>query len=283
MPKIVFKEVITQAIVGTACDYLAERTGLSKSRIKKAMNCGAVWLKRFRKKERRLRRATAKLQQGDQISIFYDEKILSEQAPPARLVVDKTDYSAWFKPAGMLTQGSRFGDHCSLEYFVTHHFQPVRKVFIVHRLDREARGLVLLAHHRKAAARLSALWQRKEVRKYYQIRVRGDLQKADYPGRIDSPIEGRDAVTLFDRLRYDDRDDTTLVRVELVTGRRHQIRRHFESIGFPVLGDPIYGKGNKNQKGLQLIADGLVFICPFAGDKQKIHIDAQREMRWDQE
>jgi len=52
--------------------------------------------------------------------------------------------------------------------------------------------------------------------------------------------------------------------VQIRTGRLHQIRRHFDLIGHPVMGDPRYGTGNKNKEGLQLEADQLRFICPFA-------------------
>ena len=282
MSSFVFKDTLTEQIHVTACDYLAERTGLSKIRIKKAMNCGAVWVKRFRKKESRLRRATAKLNPGDRIALYYDEAILTLKPPPAKLVLDKTDYSIWCKPAGLMTQGARFGDHCSLEWFVAHYFQPARPVFIVHRLDREAIGLVLLAHHRRAAALFSEIWRQKQVRKLYRIWVRGNLIKADLPGRISFPLDGRDALTLFETLSYDRDENKTCVRVELVSGRRHQIRRHFNLIGFPVLGDPAYGKGNKHRQGLQLIADALAFTCPVTGVPQDIRIGPQGEINWDQ-
>jgi tRNA pseudouridine32 synthase/23S rRNA pseudouridine746 synthase len=54
------------------------------------------------------------------------------------------------------------------------------------------------------------------------------------------------------------------VQVELVTGRKHQIRRHFAQAGFPVLGDPQYGQGNRDARGLQLRAVELRFRCPLS-------------------
>jgi tRNA pseudouridine32 synthase/23S rRNA pseudouridine746 synthase len=57
--------------------------------------------------------------------------------------------------------------------------------------------------------------------------------------------------------------DSSLVEVELVTGRKHQIRRHFAGIGHTVLGDPQYGSDNKDARGLQLRAVRLEFVCPL--------------------
>ena len=73
-------------------------------------------------------------------------------------------------------------------------------------------------------------------------------------GRIDLPLDGRAATT-----------DTSLVDVVMRTGRRHQLRRHFAMVGFPVMGDPRYGENNKNTDGLKLTAGGLEFTCPFSG------------------
>lgn len=61
----------------------------------------------------------------------------------------------------------------------------------------------------------------------------------------------------------------SLIDVELITGRMHQIRRHLEMIGYPVMGDPKYGRGNKNRSGLQLVATRLQFECPLGNG----HID----------
>jgi tRNA pseudouridine32 synthase/23S rRNA pseudouridine746 synthase len=61
--------------------------------------------------------------------------------------------------------------------------------------------------------------------------------------------------------------------VEIITGRTHQIRRHFDMIGFPVVGDPRYGEGNKNRTGLKLFATSLAFTCPYQHHPVRVHID----------
>ncbi|RJX35550.1 MAG: RluA family pseudouridine synthase [Desulfurivibrio sp.] len=247
----------------TACELLARKTGLAKGRIKDAMTKGAVWLKKRQGKLQRLRRATAAVKPGDQLAIHYDASLLALVPPRARCVSDQGHYSVWEKPAGLLAQGTQYGDHCSLLRQAELFFTPPRPVFLVHRLDREAAGLMLIAHSREAASRLSLLLQRNLIAKRYQVQVLGNM--ASRPGkRIDLPLDGKAAVTEYEAIAYDPVTNTSKVMVRIHTGRLHQIRRHFALIGHPVMGDPRYGIGNKNQEGLQLKADQLIFICPFA-------------------
>ena len=247
-----------------ACDFLAAQTELSKGRIKDAMIKGAVWHRRKVGKRRRLRRATAVLVPGDTIELYYDAALLALQAPAPQLIDDRTRYSVWSKPAGLMSQGTDYGDHCSLERQAEIHFQFRRTIFLVHRLDREASGLMLLAHDADAAARLSALFHDNKIVKHYAVSVRGDLPQAQ--GAIDFPLDDKPAFTRYRVRGYDRAANVSLVDVTLETGRLHQIRRHFALLGYPVIGDPKYGSGNKNQEGMRLCAVRLEFACPFGGD-----------------
>ena len=122
---------------------------------------------------------------------------------------------------------------------------------------------MLIAHTRTAAARLSRLLQENRISKVYQVVVAGNLAVAGLEGRIDLPLDGKTALTGYKVLGYDPQASTTAVEVRLKTGRFHQIRRHFAMLGYPVMGDPRYGTGNKNKEGMKLAAIGLSFICPF--------------------
>lgn len=260
---MIIKETISRDQEGKAIDTLARLSNLSKSRIKHAMNCGAVWIKRSGTRERRLRRATYRLQAGDHIGFYYDAVVLGRQAQQAMCVKDLKRYSIWDKPAGLMTQGTRYGDHCALLRQVERHFKPARRALPVHRIDREAAGLVLVAHDRQAAARLSQMFREHQIDKTYQISVRGDIRCRGASGKIDLDLDGRRALTRYRMLRHDQGRNQSHIQVSIVTGRRHQIRRHFEAIGYPVMGDPRYGTDNKNRAGLQLTATGLCFECPF--------------------
>jgi tRNA pseudouridine32 synthase/23S rRNA pseudouridine746 synthase len=254
---------------GTACDFLTVESGLSKSRIKDAMNKGAVWIKK-KGKMQRLRKATTPLAAGDQIELHYDENLLSIRPSEARLIEDREFYSAWFKPAGLMAQGTMYGDHCSLLRQAELFFTMQRKVFLLHRLDREATGVMLIAHSKEAAARLSELFQKKEITKEYLIEVLGRFSEANMKGVLKLPLDGREAITDYEVQSFDDSRNTSYVSAFIKTGRLHQIRRHFEMIGHPIIGDPKYGSGNKNKDGMKLTAVSLRFRCPFTRKDVKI-------------
>ena len=267
MQPVVFKKTVSSDDIRTASALLAAGTGLSKTKVKEAMIKGAVWLKKDKRKRRRLRRATAALAAGDILEIFYDENILAKIPPPADLLSDRKNYSVWIKPAGMLTQGSNFGDHCSLLRAVDRYFSKRRQVYTVHRLDREVSGVVVVAHSRDAARYLSALFQNRQVIKKYRAEILGAVGEKQSVIRIDVPLDGKPAVTEFAVTAYSPASDTTTVDIRLITGRRHQLRRHFEMIGHPIMGDPLYGKGNKTSNGLKLNAVSIEFRCPFTVNK----------------
>lgn len=251
----------------TASDLLVSKSGLSKSKVKDAMNKGAVWLKRKKGGMNRLRKATAGLKKGDHIELHYDEKILSLKSPSADCLSDRGDYSVWDKPPGMMAQGTLYGDHCSLMRHAELFFKPKREVFLVHRLDREASGIMLMAHNRRTAARLSEIFQGNLITKRYRAEVLGDFGKNHLRGTIAVPLDDKSAMTEYQVLSYDPLRDTSVVDIIIRTGRLHQIRRHFEMIGHPVMGDPKYGKGNKNTEGLKLTAVSLKFTCPVSNQE----------------
>ncbi|MCG8472828.1 MAG: RluA family pseudouridine synthase [Desulfobacterales bacterium] len=240
---------------------LSSSTGLSRGRVKLAMKNGAVWVKKG-KKRRRIRHAKRMVSPGETLEIYYDEALLTATPPEAWCLKDTEHYSIWFKPAGLLTQGSLYGDHFSLERKADIHFASTRHIHPVHRLDRETAGLVILAHGRKSAALLSELFREGRVEKIYRAEVAGDLSTSSAGPFIDLPLDGKEAKTEFfiESVNAESRTSTVLVRLH--TGRLHQIRRHFDAIGHPVMGDPRYGKGNKNTFGLRLAAIRLSFLCP---------------------
>ena len=236
---------------------------LSKGRLKDAMNkCAVLW--RRGKQNKRLRRAQADLLPGDSLELNYDEQLLQRSCEPAVLLHEARGYSVWFKPAGMLSQGNEWGDHLSLLRFAELYWQGKRQVFLLHRLDREASGLVLIAHTKQAAAAFSLMLQQHKIEKEYRIEVKGQLSaELITKAVLNSPLDDKACATEFELESYCEQRRSSIVRVRLITGRKHQIRRHFAQAGHPVMGDPAYGSGNKNEQGLMLQAVKLKFICPF--------------------
>ncbi|MCX5877368.1 MAG: RluA family pseudouridine synthase [Deltaproteobacteria bacterium] len=265
--------IITPEDVGTACDLIAARAGLAKSRVKDAMCKGAVWLTEKRGGRKRLRKATAQQRPGDILELSYDPRLLAVKPPLAQCLHDARQYSVWLKPAGLLAQGTDYGDHCSLVRQVEVHFRLKRPVLPVHRLDREAAGLMILAHSKTAAAKLSQLLQDNAIDKQYRVTVLG--RPSPEQGVIELPLDHKPAITQYILTTYDPATDTSVVEVTLKTGRLHQIRRHFALLGHPVLGDPKYGVGNKNTTGMELVAHRLAFRCPFTRKEVCISLDGQ--------
>jgi tRNA pseudouridine32 synthase/23S rRNA pseudouridine746 synthase len=262
MDNIIYKTTGTNP-PSQAADLLALGTGLSKSRIKDAMIKGAVWIKR-KGSMKRLRKATTILSPHDHIELHYDETLLAIKPPEPKLVSDQGYYSVWSKPSGLMAQGTMFGDHCSLLRQAELHFQMQRQVFLVHRLDREANGIMIIAHSKDSAAKFSELFQKKLIIKEYRVEVLGDLETQGKKGVIKLPLDNKDAVTEYEVISHAPEQNTTLVSAFISTGRLHQIRRHFKMIGFPVIGDPKYGRENKNRDGMKLTAVSLKFHCPFS-------------------
>ncbi|MDJ0805816.1 MAG: pseudouridine synthase, partial [Gammaproteobacteria bacterium] len=158
----------------SAVDLLAAETGLSRTRLKQVMQLGAVWLTRGQQTHR-LRRASKPLVAGDELHLYYAEKVLNQTPSPAQLIADELGYSVWFKPCGMFSQGSKWGDHCTITRWVEQTIQPQRSAFIVHRLDRAASGLILVAHGKRMANQLADLFRRRAIEKRYRVKVHGEF------------------------------------------------------------------------------------------------------------
>ncbi len=256
----------------SAISLLATASGLSKQTIKQVMQNGAVWLS-HNGNTRRLRRAKHQLHSGDELHLYYDLAIQSTVAPVPQLIADEGDYSVWYKPQGMYSQGTKWGDHCTIGRWVERHLD--RTTFTVHRLDRAATGLILLAHKKSSAAKLSALFAERKINKRYRARVRGEFPSARQ--LFEQAIEGREARSHVQLINYDAQLNCSLVEVDIETGRKHQIRRHLSSGGHPIIGDRLYGCSEEGsaedhdqiKEDLQLLAYQLSFIDPTSAKEKR--------------
>jgi len=255
------KHVLVESAEESPVDLLQRATGLSKQRIKLAMTQGAVWVTRGRNTQR-LRRAKRALRVGDEVHLYYDAKILAEMPVEPTLIADVGAYSAWQKPYGLRSQGSKWGDHCTVMRWAERHLQPERPAFTVHRLDRAASGLILVAHSKSMAAALAELFRNRQVDKRYRALVAGDFSGQPNPLRVEQPIDGKEAVSEFSLQEVSDDGDRSIVDVRIETGRKHQIRRHLAGLGHSVIGDRMYGTGEQDGVDLQLTAYRLAFHCP---------------------
>jgi len=253
---------------------LNQHCSLSNRQLKQSINQGALWLTRG-KSTQRFRRIKKELKLGDTLHFYYDAQILNQQPSEAILIDDLIDYSVWYKPYGMLSQGSKWSDHCTITRWAQTHLTPERAVFIVHRLDRAATGLILVAHSKKAVRALSHMFEKHQLEKIYHIIVHGNHSLRPQPETIINDVDGKKACSHFTHIQYDEKSDTSLLQVQIDSGRKHQIRIHAASIDMPVVGDRLHGKKeceNISKGGvnidLQLSAISLRFNCPLTGEKR---------------
>lgn len=252
----------------------AQGLTLSKAELKQAISKGALWLTpaKNKKQTQRLRRVKKQLLVGDELHFYFNSEVLSLAVPQALLIEDLLDYSVWYKPYGMLSQGSKWSDHCTIARFAQQNLPNERPAFIVHRLDRAATGLIIVAHSKKAARALTHMFEHHQLEKNYQVIIHGDHNQRPQPDIIDSDVDGKKARSTFTCLAYDDVTDRSLIKVKIDTGRKHQIRLHAASIGMPVVGDRLHGVADTNEQcNLQLCAVSLRFICPLSKETTPIN------------
>jgi len=150
------------------------------------------------------------------------------------------------------------------------------RIFIVHRLDRDTSGILLFAKSHEAKVTLQSQWE--ETKKKYLAVVHGQCEKnsetistylaENKAHRVYSTTDttkGKLSRTAYTVLK--ETKDFTLLEVDLLTGRKHQIRVHLADIGHPVVGDKRYGKGIKAHQRLALHAKSITFRHPFTGEQ----------------
>lgn len=183
------------------------------------------------------------------------------------------------KPAGMLTMGTDTEKSDTLYYALTDYVRKgnakVRKrVFIVHRLDREVSGILVFAKSEQAKMCLQGQWA--ETNKTYHAVVHGTL--TEKTGTISSYLAENSQFVVFStrdkskgKLSHteyrvlSETKDFSLLEIHLVTGRKHQIRVHLAEAGHPIVGDKKYGKPDKEHKKIALHATSISFRHPFNG------------------
>ncbi len=244
----------------TMGEALEKLTGLKKEILVEACDKGAVWLQKGSKgKILRERSLSTVLTPQDTISLYYDPKVLRlPSVTKGECLYENKNYGIWIKEAGIVPQGTQAGDHASLLRYIE--IKKKHEVFLVHRLDRETAGVMIFAYNTKAAGLISDLFQKNLIHKEYEAVVLGSM-KPGLKETIQASLDDKTAITHYEVLESN--VERSLLKVHIETGRLHQIRRHLDSIHHPVMGDPKYGRGNKNKDGLQLIAKLLSFEDPW--------------------
>jgi 23S rRNA pseudouridine1911/1915/1917 synthase len=265
--------------------FVADASGLSRSHVQKLISEGRLT------REGAALKANAIVLPGDRVVIDIPPTIaldLVGEAIPLTVVYEDDDVLVIDKPAGLVVHPSPGHDTGTLVHALLGRaggaeyggIAGVRRPGIVHRLDRDTSGLLMVAKNDVAQAGLMAQFKARRVKKTYLALVLGTVAAA--VGRIEAPIgrnprqrtrmavvaDGRESVTGYRvRERF---AGWTLLELDLITGRTHQIRVHLEAIGHGVAGDPVYGTGTSRRGPdglgrLFLHAWRLEFTSPTTG------------------
>jgi 23S rRNA pseudouridine1911/1915/1917 synthase len=203
------------------------------------------------------------------------------------------------KSAGMVVHPAPGHHEGTLVHALLYHCQTlsgiggVQRPGIIHRLDRDTSGVMLVAKTDHAHSCLSGQLKSRELKRIYYAVVHGRMRMLN--GRIEAPIgrhrknrkkmaidqeNGRYALTLYQVLEQ--YTEHTLLKVELKTGRTHQIRIHMKYIHHPVVGDPVYGNSSKNNFGMPrqaLHAQSVAFIHPATREQMTFETPLPEDMK----
>ena len=271
--------------------YLAEELGISRSTVKKMIDEGFVLVNGKEVK------ASLILSEADELFVkdgFIKEASFEAEDIPINIVYEDDDLLVINKKSGMVVHPGNGNTSGTLVNALMHYTKNLsnKEAFrpgIVHRIDKDTSGLMLVAKNDKAHDILAEGFKNKTIKREYIALVCGVIREDS--GVIDAPI-GRDAkdrkkmcvtsenskkaVTHFKVLkRY---EHYTLLRLILDTGRTHQIRVHMKYIGHPVYNDPVYGKAY-NDFGQFLHSASIDFEQPTTHEHLHFECDVPKEFQ----
>ena len=266
--------------------FVTEKLGVSRNQVQRLISEG------YLKVNEKPAKANQRVKSGDEISYFLGRakpSALKAEKIPLDILYEDKNLIVINKQAGIVVHPDETG-HSSgtLVHALLAHCKDlsgiggIKRPGIVHRLDKDTSGVLLIAKNDKTHQKYSQLFQDRKVKKTYLALVKGNTKTQK--GRIEAPItrhasdrkkmsvshQGKNAVTTFEVL--ESHPGFSLLKVNIETGRTHQIRVHLASIGHPVIGDATYGDKALNKKfeekyGLKrqflhaqrLEIDGMVF------------------------
>ena len=235
--------------------YLARLTGLPRSQIQRLIEAGRVLV------EGRRQKASATVLPGQRITLSIPPPQPSQLRPepiPLDILYEDNDLLVLNKPAGLVVHPAPGHPGGTLVHAILHRCPDLpgigeeQRPGIVHRLDKETSGVMVVAKNDAAMASLAGQFKGRRVKKTYIALVHGDVKRVE--GRIVAEIgrherdrkrmavrtrRGREAVTTYRVMKR--LDGFTLLQLQPETGRTHQLRVHLSSIGHAIVGDKIYG------------------------------------------
>ncbi len=231
-------------------------------------------------------KSSYKIEENDEIAIEVPEVETTEIKPEnikIDIVYEDSDIAVINKQAGLVVHPAHGHYSGTLVNAILYHIKDLSGINgeirpgIVHRLDKDTSGLIVIAKNDKVHTVLTEMFQEKKIRKTYLAILKGKLNKSEGKivtqiGRdkndrkkmtvIDDITKGKNAITNYRVISQNNL--FTLVKVNIETGRTHQIRVHMRHLGYPILGDSVYGRKD-NEKRQMLHAYKLEFLHPVTG------------------
>ncbi|NCC80005.1 MAG: RluA family pseudouridine synthase [Clostridia bacterium] len=259
--------------------YLTEKLpDLSRSYIQKLIEKERITV------EERIRKSSYKVQEDERILLELpelEELEVSAKDIPIDILYEDEDLVVVNKEKGMVVHPAQGNYHDTLVNALLYHVKDLSGINgilrpgIVHRIDKDTTGILVVAKNDFAHGYLSAQLKDHSMKREYLALVHGNV-KTDH-GTIDAPLgrsrkdrmkmaiveDGKRAVTHYDVIRR--YQGFTLIRAKLETGRTHQIRVHMASVHHPLVGDYVYGHKKETVKGQLLHAATLGFDTPHKG------------------
>ncbi|MFT6765916.1 MAG: 23S rRNA pseudouridine1911/1915/1917 synthase [Alteromonas naphthalenivorans] len=255
-----------------------EFRGYTRSLFKKLIEEKAITIN-----EKVARKAGAIIRENDTVAIIVPrvkpKKILEEEEIEqlnVQLIHQNKEFAIINKPAGLITHPPHSAsDEVSVIDWVTHRFKDIEEVGykdrpgIVHRLDKETSGLMVIPLTKEAHEIFSDMFKYKTIQKTYLAVVCGHTEKEgviDFPigrhkvvrNKMTHRLDGRASTTRYKMKQYF--NEHTFVEAYPETGRTHQIRVHFTTLGHPLVGDKMYGKNTHLIKRQALHASEIEFV-----------------------
>lgn len=253
---------------GELLEYLYENLDMPKKRIKQYLTHGAIYVN-----NNRVKQYNYHIVSGMNINIDTESK--NKKTLPFEVLFEDDHIIVVNKPSGLLTiatakEKERTLYHIVREYLVSKEKQA--KVFIVHRLDKDTSGIVVLAKDEKTKNQLQENWNEYVSLREYVAVVHGHLKEES--GRVVQKLmetktnlvyvsrsnEGKEAITNYKVIK--ENDNYSLVNVSIETGRKNQIRVAFQSLRHPIVGDKKYGDSKDKESRLYLHANRLKMYYP---------------------
>ena len=253
---------------GELLKYLEENLDMPKKRIKQYLTHGAIYVN-----NNRVKQYNYKVVPGMNITIDTESK--NKKTLPFEVLFEDDHIIVVNKPSGLLTiatekEKDRTLYHIVREYLVSK--ENHAKVFIVHRLDKDTSGVVVLAKNEKIKNQLQENWNEYVSLREYVAVVHGHLKEES--GRVVQKLmetktnlvyvsrsnEGKEAITNYKVIK--ENDNYSLVNVSIETGRKNQIRVAFQSLRHPIVGDKKYGDSKDKESRLYLHANRLKMYYP---------------------